>query len=200
MRERVVADLSHLPLHGSGSASITWWGTLGFMLIEGTGFALTLAVYLYLYTLSPIWPFDAPAPDLGPGLLNTGILLASLIPNALVSRWAGRQDRRKVQIGMVAMTVIGIAPLIVRIFEFRALHIAWDANAYGSAVWLLLGLHTTHLLTDLGETTCLAVLMFTRHGENVRRMGDIEDSTLYWNFVVLSWLPIYGCLYWIPRL
>ena len=23
---------------------------------------------------------------------------------------------------------------------------------------------------------------------------------MYWNFVVLTWLPIYGCIYWIPRL
>ena len=41
---RVVADLSELPLHGMGSASPTWWGTLAFMLIEGTGFALVIGV------------------------------------------------------------------------------------------------------------------------------------------------------------
>src|SRR5438132_2830117 len=44
VRERVIADLSRLPLHGQGSASVTWWGTLAFMLIEGTGFALVLAI------------------------------------------------------------------------------------------------------------------------------------------------------------
>ena len=32
-RPRLVADLSQLPMHGMGSASLTWWGTLGFMLI-----------------------------------------------------------------------------------------------------------------------------------------------------------------------
>ena len=30
----------------------TWWGTLAFMLIEGTGFALAIAVYLYLMSLA----------------------------------------------------------------------------------------------------------------------------------------------------
>ncbi len=53
MRREVVTDLSHLPLHGEGTASVTWWGTLAFMLIEGTGFALVLAVYLYLASLAP---------------------------------------------------------------------------------------------------------------------------------------------------
>ena len=44
MRERVLADLAKLPLHGLRTASVTWWGTLAFMLIEGTGFALVIAV------------------------------------------------------------------------------------------------------------------------------------------------------------
>ena len=31
---------------------MTWWGTLSFMLIEGTGFALVLAIYFYLASLA----------------------------------------------------------------------------------------------------------------------------------------------------
>jgi len=76
----------------------------------------------------------------------------------------------------------------------------WDANAYGSIVWLLLGLHTIHLLTDLGDTIVLAVLMFTRHGTVGKRLGDVADNATYWNFVVASWLPIYFLIYWVPRL
>ena len=79
-------------------------------------------------------------------------------------------------------------------------NVRWDSNAYGSIVWILLGLHTTHLMTDLGDTIVLAVLMFTRHGHNKRRFGDVQDNALYWNFVVLTWLPIYACIYWVPRL
>ena len=42
-----------------GSASLTWWGTAAFMLIEGTGFALLIAVYLYLLSVAPSWPIDS---------------------------------------------------------------------------------------------------------------------------------------------
>ncbi|NNM73138.1 cytochrome c oxidase subunit 3 [Enterovirga aerilata] len=195
MRERVVADLSHLPLHGKGTASPTWWGTLVFMLLEGSGFALMIVVYLYLGSLAPSWPMGAPPPDLGPGLVLTAILIASLVPNWLVSRWAGREDMRKVRIGLVVMSVFGIVPLVVRCFEFPALNLSWDSNAYGSVVWTLLGLHTTHLLTDVADTLVLTVMMFTRHGANSRRFGDVEDNTLYWGFVVATWLPIYACIY-----
>jgi heme/copper-type cytochrome/quinol oxidase subunit 3 len=200
MKERVVADLSKLPLHGMGTASATWWGTLAFMLIEGTGFALAIAVYLYLMSIAAIWPLAAPSPNLLPGTIVTLMLIASVVPNYLVSRWAGRRDLRKVRIGLVVMSILGIAPLVVRFFEFPALNVSWDANAYGSIVWMLVGLHTTHIITDVVDTLVLAALMFTRHGDNLRRFGDVQDNAMYWNFVVLAWLPIYGCIYWIPRL
>jgi cytochrome c oxidase subunit III len=200
MKTRVVADLSRLPLHGMGSASVTWWGTLAFMLIEATGFALAIAVYLYLMSLAATWPIDAPRPNLLPGTLVTVMLVASVVPNYLVSQWAERQDLRKVQIGMVVMSMLGIAPLVVRGFEFPALNVDWDSNAYGSIVWILLGLHTTHIITDLADTVVLAALMFTRHADNPRRFGDVQDNAMYWNFVVVAWLPLYGCIYWIPRL
>ena len=200
MKERVVADLARLPLHGMGSASVTWWGTLGFMLIEGTGFALAIAVYLYLLSVAAIWPLNAPRPDLLPGTIVTVILLVSLAPNYLVSRWAERQDLPKVKLGMIVMSILGIAPLVVRIFEFPAMNVSWDSNAYGSIVWTLLGLHTTHIITDVIDTLVLGALMFTRHGDNPRRFGDVQDNAMYWNFVVIAWLPIYGCIYWIPRL
>jgi cytochrome c oxidase subunit 3 len=200
VRERAVADLSGLPMHGLGSASLTWWGTLGFMLLEGTGFALGVGMYLYLQSIAPEWPLGASPPGLGPGTALTAVLFISLIPNYFIPRWAERQEMRKIRIALIVMTAFGVAPLILRWFEFRALNVGWDSNAYGSIVWTLLGLHTTHLITDLGDTIVLLVLMLTRHGSNRRRFGDAQDNALYWNFVVATWVPIYVCIYWIPRL
>jgi cytochrome c oxidase subunit 3 len=199
LEERPVQDLSDLPLHGMGSASPTWWGTLAFMLLEGTGFALVIAIYLYLGSLAKNWP-PAPPPDLLPGSLVTVVLLASVAPNVLISRWAEQRDLAKVRLGIVIMSVLGIVPIVIRFFEFPAMHVSWDSNAYGSIVWTMLGLHTTHLITDLADTLVLGVLMFTRHGRNPRRFGDLQDNAMYWNFVVLTWLPVYFCIYFLPRL
>jgi cytochrome c oxidase subunit 3 len=200
MKRPVVVDLSDLPTNGDGSASLTWWGTLAFMLIEGTGFALMIGVYLYLASLAPEWPLRAPPPEWGPGTGVTLVLLASLVPNILLSRWAAARDLRKVRVGLLVMAAFGIASMLLRVWEFMALDVSWDSNAYGSAVWMLMGLHTTHIVTDLLETFVLAALMFTHHADNPRRFGDVQDGAVYWNFVVLAWLPIYACLYGIPRL
>jgi cytochrome c oxidase subunit 3 len=200
VKERVILDLSNLPPHGVGAASPTWWGTAAFMLIEGAGFALVIAIYFYLMSLAAHWPIDAPPPRLAPGTLVTALLLASLAPNAVLARWAKKRDLRKVRFGLIVMSLLGAAPLLFRIFEFPSLEIKWDGNAYGSIVWTMLGLHTTHLITDLADTLVLTAVMFSRHGDNVRRFGDVQDNIMYWNFVVGAWLPIYFCIYWVPRL
>jgi heme/copper-type cytochrome/quinol oxidase subunit 3 len=95
--------------------------------------------------------------------------------------------------------VSGAAFLVVRGFEFVALGVAWDSNAYGSVVWVLMGLHTTHLATDFLDSGVLTVLMFTRHGRELRRFADISENGLYWYFVVASWIPIYLTVYFAPR-
>ncbi|MDQ1077610.1 cytochrome c oxidase subunit 3 [Pseudoroseomonas cervicalis] len=201
MTPRPVLDLSRLPMHCRGSGSPSWWGTLAFMLIEGTGFALMAAILLYLASLSPAWPPQgAPLPRPGPGALMTLLLLLSLVPNLLLSRWAARHDLRRVRLGLVVMALLGTLALVPRIHEFAALGVSWDDSAYGSALWMMLGLHTTHVLTDLVETFVLAALMFTRHAENPRRFDDVRDGALYWNFVVLTWPPIFLLIYGLPRL
>jgi heme/copper-type cytochrome/quinol oxidase subunit 3 len=85
------------------------------------------------------------------------------------------------------------------VFEFVHLNVQWDHDAYGSIVWLLLGLHTTHIVTDFLDSLVLTALMFTGPIEE-RRFIDVEENAVYWYFVVLAWLPIYGVIYWAPRL
>jgi heme/copper-type cytochrome/quinol oxidase subunit 3 len=199
VRQRIALDLSGLPISGERHSSPSWWGTLAFMLIEATGFALSIGIYVYLAALAPVWPPAAP-PDLAAGTGVTLVLLASILPNALLSRWTEARNLRRVRLGLLVMLGFGVVPLLLRIVEFGALNVRWDDGAYGSIVWFLLGLHTTHLLTDAVETAVLAVLMFTRHADNPRRFGDVQDEVVYWYFVVASWLPIYACIYWGPRL
>jgi heme/copper-type cytochrome/quinol oxidase subunit 3 len=200
MTERIVGDLSRLPTSGFGAKSPIWWGTLAFVALEGTGFALAIGTYLFLAFLNPEWPLGAPPPALLPGTAVTVLLLLSVIPNHLTNRWAHEMNVPRVRLGLVMMSLFGLAPLVVRIFEFPALNISWDENAYGSILWFLLGLHTTHLLTDVGDTLVLTALMFTKHGHRERRMSDVGDNAFYWDFVVVSWVLIYLLIYWVPRL
>jgi heme/copper-type cytochrome/quinol oxidase subunit 3 len=99
---------------------------------------------------------------------------------------------------LVVCLLLALVFLVVRAFEFAALNVSWYTNAYGSVVWLLLGLHTTHLITDTVDTAVLAVLLFTGPMEG-KRFVDVSENAVYWYFVVLSWLPIYAVIYGAPR-
>jgi cytochrome c oxidase subunit III len=188
-----------LPTYGFGSQSGPWWGAMAFMALEGMGFAIAIATYLYLYAVNSKWPLNSPAPDLWPGTLETVIFVLSVFPNLWISRVAHRLDLRAVRIGLIVMSVIGLGLLVIRGFEFAHLNTRWDNDAYGSVVWLVLALHTTHIATDVGDTIVLTVLMFTSHA-TPRRFSDVTDNVFYWNFVVLAWLPLYILLDWTPRL
>lgn len=200
MKTRTVLNVAPLPTNAFGSRTLTWWGVIAFMSLEGMGFALAVGAYLYLRVLQPTWPMNIPPPDLLPGTIVTILLLISAVPNYFIDKWARAYDMAKVRIGIVVMTLLGLAPLVVRVFEFPALRERWDADAYGSISWFILGLHTTHLITDVGDTVVLAVLLFTPHGEVRKRFTDVSDNAAYWYFVVLSWLPLYFVLYWLPRI
>lgn len=89
------------------------------------------------------------------------------------------------------MVGIGAILLVIRGFEFNSLNVMWYDNAYGSIMWALLLLHTTHILTDWVDTIVLWRLMQTPHGEAPRRWVDVDENALYWRFVWLSWIPIY---------
>jgi heme/copper-type cytochrome/quinol oxidase subunit 3 len=200
MSEPRTIDVAGLPPGAFGSRSLMWWGTMGIVLIEGTVFALAIGSYFYLATRMPAWPPDGvAAPALRWGTVNTLILLASLLPNELAKRAGERIDLRGVRIWLVGCLLFGVAFNIVRIFEFQSLNVMWDRGAYGSIVWLLLGLHTTHIVTDFLDSAVLTVLMFIGPIEE-RRFVDVEENAVYWYFVVLAWLPIYGVIYWAPRL
>ena len=192
-------DVSTLAPGAFGYRSILWWGTAGLIIIELTAFAMTIAAYFYLRTRVPYWPPNVPPPDHLWGAVNTVILIVSIVPNELARRAADNIDLGRVRLWMVVAILFGLAFNIVRIFEFASLNVRWDTNAYGSVVWLLLGLHTTHIATDLVDTIVLAVLMFVGPVEE-KRFVDVSENSGYWYFVVLSWLPIYGVIYWAARL
>jgi heme/copper-type cytochrome/quinol oxidase subunit 3 len=196
---RVVGDLAYLPTSASGARHVVWWGNIGFMLIEGTGFLLAIGAYLYLQGRSSAWP---PPGDALPGLWWSGIFTAGLLLSAIPNLWVLRASRAhregEVRVGVLVMTIVGLLLAVARWFELQWLGVRWDQDAYGSVVWLLMVLHTSHVVTDPGDTAVQAVWLYT-HEVGPDQFADVEDNSNYWSFVVVAWLPIYLLIYWLPR-
>jgi heme/copper-type cytochrome/quinol oxidase subunit 3 len=198
MSGRVVGDLSRLPASGFRTHGLWFWAAMGFMGIEGAGFALGCAAYVYLMNGATQWPLDSRAPDLLWGTTQTVLLLASLVPNFILSRSARKRQIGPTRLWAVVLFAMNTVGLVVRAFEFPHLNTRWDYDAYGSIVWALMLLHTTHLITDFIDTFFVTLFLFS-HSVDSERFSDVDDDCVYWAFVVVTWLPIYLLVYWAPR-
>jgi len=125
-------------------------------------------------------------------------VVLSAIPNAWAKRAGERQDLAGARKWTWVLLAVALVTIAIRFLEFRSLNVRWDSNAYGSIVWTLLGLHTLHLITDAYDTAVLGVLLVTGPLEG-KRFGDVAENALYWNFVVIAWVPIYAIIYIAPR-
>jgi heme/copper-type cytochrome/quinol oxidase subunit 3 len=198
MSERRTLDVSALPTYAYGHSGVIWWGTVGFMVIEGSMFVIAIITYFYLRLKVSDWPPSLPNPSLGIPTINLAVVLVSLVPNQLAKKAAERMDLRGVRLWLTILVLFGIANVMLRGFEYGALNCRWDDNAYASITWVLLSLHTIHIATDVADSVVLAALMFIGP-INESRFVDCSENSLYWYFIAAWWIPIYLTLYWAPR-
>jgi cytochrome c oxidase subunit 3 len=195
---RPVLDVSGTPTVVFGHRAIVWWGQTLMMVIEGTMFAILIASYFFLRTRETDWPPGFALPALKWGTINLIILLLSALPNAWLKKRAEQGSLRAVRTGLLIMGVIAIVNCAIRAVEFPSLNCVWDGNAYGSAVWTLLGFHTFHLVADTCDSLVLTVLMFVSPIEG-RRYDDVSINSIYWYFIIGSYIATYVVIYWAPR-
>ena len=201
LEPRFTDDVADLPTHKFGPSSLTWWGILAFMIIEGVAFALAFAAYFFIMGHEQGWPPEGrQAPDLLAGTLFTIIMLGSEFVNTSVKKAAEAGEVTALRRLLPIMVGIGAVLLIVRGFEFNSLNCRWTDDAYSSIIWALLLLHAAHLLTDWIDTVVLAALIRTPLAYEGRRLVDVDENSLYWRYVWILWIPIYLMIYWVPRL
>jgi heme/copper-type cytochrome/quinol oxidase subunit 3 len=190
-----LGSIRELPTVTFGHRSLMWWGTLGFMVIEGWTLALIAAMYFYIRQNFLTWPpMRTPLPSLLIPTITVVVMLVSVVPAYLSARAARRLDVGAVKLWLLVSSVIALAIPVLRWYELWALNVRWDTNAYGSAAWLLVGTHATLLLLDVADTVGLALFYWLRRMP-IKAMSDTVDNSIYWYFMVGIWVPIYLIVY-----
>ena len=191
-------DVSGLPSVAFGHRNTTWLANVFYMAIEGMMFALMFATYFYLRTRSTDWPPGHLAPALRYGIANAVVFLVSVIPALWVAKRASSGDRGAIRKGLLILLLFALIAIALRVFEFTTLNCRWTDDAYASTVWVLIGMHSGHLITELIETVVLFVMSFTSKMEGTR-LADAAINSDYWYFVVITGVMIDFLIYGTTR-
>jgi len=200
--EQRVLDVSALPVGTVDSRAMIWWGNLGMMVIEGTMFAMGIATFIYLRMANLDWPpATVPKPDMLWPTINLILLIVSVIPALTADRAAIRGDLFAVRTGMVLCVFTGILFLVIRTVNMANIGYKWSDHAYGSIVWVMVGMHTFHTVAATGET--LLLLIYVLYWPVTRnRLLDVRCGAVYWYFLIITWIPFYFFIYvqpWMHR-
>jgi len=138
-----------------------------------------------------------PAPQLSLLWLNTAMLVLS----SVAMQWAKIASRRRdidgVRIGLIAGGVFAAAFLGGQILAWRQLNmmVAFDiTNPAIGFFYLITALHGLHLLGGLVVWGWTAAKLW-RGLDVVQVRLTVELCTVYWHFLLLVWLILFGLLF-----
>jgi heme/copper-type cytochrome/quinol oxidase subunit 3 len=198
IRRPLTLDVSGLPSVAFGHRNTSWLANIFFMTIEGMMFALMFATYFYLRTRSSDWPPGHLPPDLRYGVANGIVFLLSIVPAWWVRKIAPTGDRLAVRNGLFLLSLFGLAATVLRVCEFTTLNCRWTDDAYSSTVWVLIGMHSGHVITELIETLVLLAISLTPKMEGTR-LADAAINSDYWYFVVITGFIVDFLIYGTTR-
>jgi cytochrome c oxidase subunit III len=188
-----------LPTTVFGHRSPMWWGTLGFMVIEGSTLLICLVAYVYLRRNFPSYPPPGiQPPALAMPALQFVLMMLSNVPMWWADRAARRLDLVRLRRWSVVCCGFGVAFTIVRALCFMALNVRWNENAYGSAIWFAVGFHSFIVLFEVVETMIFTMFLFREPVEEAM-YSAASDNAAYWYFMTLVWVPIYLLVMIAPR-
>lgn len=198
-RMRALRDVSDLPDVAFGNRSTAWWGTLWLMVIEGMTLVVCATAYLYLRkNFFDFPPRGSALPSLGVPITQLIVMAGSVAVMWYAARAAKRLDLQTARVALLVELVFKAAILVLRWYEFKALNVWWNSNAYGSAAWIVLGFHATLLLLDACEDAGLAIILWSGSARK-RHLSDITDDAMYWYFTVVAWIPLFVMVFLYPR-
>ncbi|HZH27112.1 MAG TPA: cytochrome c oxidase subunit 3 [Azospirillaceae bacterium] len=188
------APLHPAPLHPAAKATAAKVGLGVFLAVAGSLFALFISAYSMRMQFAD-W---RPLPDMGLLWVNTGVLIlaSAALQGAQVSAQRERIDgvRAGLAVGGVSTLAFVFGQLVVwqQLAAAGFLAPANPANAFFYLVTAAHGLHVLGGLAALGRV--FARVWPEPDGDPDRVRLGVELCALYWHFLLLVWVVLFGML------
>lgn len=178
-----------------------WWGMVMFMITEGMVFGLLLFAYFYFAARSPTWPPEGlPDPELKISFIRSLLLFASSATMVVAERAIRRDRTDRLAIWTAITFALATAFFIGHWHEqFKLLEELHPvSSAYGTVFITIVNFHAFHLLVGM------AMLAFVFAGAIAGRFSErrheiVRNAGMYWHYVDVIWVVVYGSLYLSPH-
>jgi len=186
----------HVDGHHEAHPDYRLFGLVVFLIAEGMIFMGMFGAYLAFRSTLSIWPPEG-TPELE--LLLPGVNTINLIASSFVMHNADtaikKNDEKGMRIWLAITAAMGIIFLFGQVHEYTHLEFGLTTNLFASAFYVLTGFHGLHV--TLGVLLILSVLWRSRHSGHYNSQSHfgIEAAELYWHFVDVIWIVLFGLLY-----
>jgi cytochrome c oxidase subunit 3 len=161
------------------------------VLAEGTLLILAVGSYWYLRFRNTQWPPPGfPDPEVVLPLVLTGVLIAAAAPVVLAAR-AAQAERVTMARGLLGLSLVlqlGYLAAQALLFRHDLLDFSPGDHAYGSAYFMLLGLHHAHVVA--GVLLSGVLLARLAGGLTSYRLTGLRAAALYWCVVSALAVPV----------
>ncbi len=135
--------------------------------------------------------------DMNYVLWQTIALLTSSVTSGFALLSARAKQYNATLLWLFATIVLGAIFLGLELNEFKTLiadgH-SWQASAFLSAFFTLVGTHGLHIVTGLIWATVL-LWAFVKYGLTTRNIKKLVLFTLFWHFLDIIWIFIFTFVY-----
>jgi cytochrome c oxidase subunit I+III len=193
-RRHELAERAPLP---ADPRPVGHWAMTLLIATEAALFASLLFSWAYLKMGSAVWAKHS-APELTVPGINTIILVTS----SIVLHWGVRaslnQSQRRMRTAIAAAMLLGAVFVAIQAWEYAHNGFGPGTDAYGSSFVVTTAVHGTHVVVGLAMLGF--VLLATPHESVERARKRAGIVAMYWHFVDVVWLAVFGILYVAPHI
>lgn len=186
-----------IPVGSVGARSGGWWGMMALISTEASLFAYLLFSYFYLLSQTgEHWPPGSPL-ETSIGALNTALLLLSSVFVWLSERLVRARRVRWAAASMGGGLALGLVFAGIQWMEWQNQSYGIGTHQYGSLYFTITGFHVLHVLVGLLILGMLLIWIALGYFDE-RRNAALKIGGLYWHFVDVVWIFVFGTLYLTP--
>ncbi len=156
-----------------------------------------ISSFFFLRNAMVSWgPPTGRAYDLTIPLFNTVVLFGSAATMYLSHRAIRSGHKRRFENWLLLTMLLGAVFIGAQIYEFSTVGFAFQDGAYAGIFLLTIGTHAAHVAIGVLIFMVVSIQAWLGLVDEQRHLA-VELCAIYWYFVALMWIVVFGILYFL---